>query len=212
MLIHIQSHCDYIYIFAFSIGRFETAFQTFFIYFDAMTKMWQKLGGIVFSFLRIIVLYANYIIKYLIFYTQTLVWYKLKVWGTPINCILRFIPWCSLSTLNIACGEIKKGVLSSRHSEVRYEWLCVCVQAPDWEARVPGGFRAAEDSDHCTLRHGRGWGSSPRVWHACPWSPRLTKLEPDKSHRCEATAIGWASGRDRGSTPVYIPVVSVYYK
>ncbi|KAL7849224.1 hypothetical protein SRHO_G00208470 [Serrasalmus rhombeus] len=38
--------------------------------------------------------------------------------------------------------------------------LCVC--APDWEAWVSGGFRAAEDSDHCNLHHGRGRGSSPR--------------------------------------------------
>lgn len=69
-------------------------------------------------------------------------------------------------------------------------WLReVFQQTPNSETWVPGGFRAAEDSDHCNLHPGRGRASLPWVWHACHWSPRLTAFGHDKSHRCEATVL-----------------------
>lgn len=77
------------------------------------------------------------------------------------------------------------------HGREKWAWWLreVFRQTPNSETWVPGGFRAAEDSDHCNLHPGRGRASLPWVWHACHWSPRLTAFGHDKSHRCEATVL-----------------------
>lgn len=77
------------------------------------------------------------------------------------------------------------------HGRENWAWWLreVFRQTPSSETWVPGGFCAAEDSDHCNLHPGRGRASLPWVWHACHWSPRLTAFGHDKSHRCEATVL-----------------------